>query len=721
MRLASIIAVALVVAASPSAVSAQPADMLGKTRVDGALPAGTVIVRVIAGDFTKPVATEVTVVVNGVSRVARTDAEGRATFQGLAVGGQAQAKITGEDDKEITSDQFVIASSGGVRLMLSTKPMTASAMGMGMGGAPGMPEPRRISGTGRPDSADPPGMLTVRLTYDDFSDQAPDRHPVIVVGYTDENKVTIAKALTDAAGRAEFKGLDTTGRTAYFAMTLMPRGNTIDRLVSQPTQLLPGLGTRMVLSAAKRTSNEPAIDDYSQLVPSYPGVDPGRVVAQVQTPEPDQGGTIELVQVGSSEVLASQPLAPSEEPSSSVSSKFTPPQTNPRVPAGMIAVVALAGNGQALDGAVLDLIPAEGNTAKPMKTQSQQDGFAGFKDVAAGKYTLKISVGDRTGTSDPFDITGGAANGVLIQALLAWYDGIPSREVLFQNVPPVTEPVYVRLRLKNETRNGAPFLISPSSGYFERFYLGDRIIMAFTLHGSVDDKYYAVNGDITLYNTWWAPYRAGEDGLLVRLPHGFTGGVVGDDDKQKVAPDPGYGLRIRRPIAPGGMQFQAGFSLPIVDGVATWNMDLPYGAESSTINLLDAPGMKVDFPDGATSRYRQGQNGSLWLSISGIDIASGHSLQMTIRGLPVPPAWKTWTPRIVGLLVLVLLVATVMLTVRARAQPAGLRAAASAKIQSLMDELVELEQKGQGGRRKDQILAELEKLWDADARTERAV
>jgi hypothetical protein len=92
-----------------------------------------------------------------------------------------------------------------------------------------------------------------------------------------------------------------------------------------------------------------------------------------------------------------------------------------------------------------------------------------------------------------------------------------------------------------------------------------------------------------------------------------------------------------------------------------------------------------------------------------------------VRGLPVPPAWKTWTPRIVGLLVLVLLGATVWLAVRARTQPSGVRAAASARIQSLMDELVELEKTGQGGKRKDQILAELEKLWDADARTERVV
>src|SRR4029079_15011621 len=116
------------------------ASAMGKVRTDGALPAGTVILKVIAGDMAKPVATEVTLVVSGVARVARTDAEGRATFQGVAIGGQAQVKITGEDEKEITSDQFVIPDAGGTRLFLSTTPLEASPMGMGMGGQPGMPE-----------------------------------------------------------------------------------------------------------------------------------------------------------------------------------------------------------------------------------------------------------------------------------------------------------------------------------------------------------------------------------------------------------------------------------------------------------------------------------------------------------------------------------------------------------------------------------------------------
>lgn len=722
MRLASILTTLAILVVAPAAAVAQPAFALGKPLPDANLPAGTVIVRVIAGDATKAVATtEVTMVVNGTSRVARTDAEGRATFQGLAIGGQAQASIVGEDEKQVTSDQFPVPGEGGARVMLSTKPMSASSMGMGGGmGGQGMPEPRRISGVGRPDSADPPGMLTVRLTYDDFAAQGTDldKHPVILVGYTDENKVTVKKALTDAAGRAEFKGLDTTGRTAYYAMTLMARGNTIDRLVSQPIQLLPGLGTRMVLSAAKRTSNEAAIDDYDQLVSGYPAIQPGTITAEIQTPEPDDGGTVELVEAASDKVIASQPVGPSADPTSSVTAKFSPPQTNPRVPKGMIAVVAGSATGEPLDEATLELIPAEGNAAAPAKSKTQDDGFAGFNNVAPGRYTMKITVDGRSGMSDPFDVAD-APNGALIQALFASFDGIPTRHVQIDNIPPVTEPVYIRLRSKGQTLMGIPFLVSPGAGMFERFYLGDRLFMSFVLHGSVDDKYYAVNGQFTLYNTWWAPYRAGEDGLLVSLPHGFTGGVVGDDDKTRVAPDPGYGFRIRRPLAPGTLQFDAGFSLPIVNGVATWNMDLPWGAESSTINLLDAPGMKVDFPAGARSRYRRGQNGSLWLSIDKIDIGRGQSLQMSVRGLPVPPAWKTWTPRIVGLLVVVLLCATVWLAVRARTQPSGVRAAASAKIQSLMDELVELEKQGQGGKRKDQILAELEKLWDADARTER--
>jgi hypothetical protein len=416
-------------------------------------------------------------------------------------------------------------------------------------------------------------------------------------------------------------------------------------------------------------------------------------------------------------VLASEPMPASEPPSSTVNSDFGKVQTNEQVPQATLAVLAFSGSGKPLEGATLELIPAEGNTAKPRTGMTEDQGIGGFRSITSGKYTLKITFDGRTGTSDPFDLD--ETKGSLMQCVLAWYDGIPLRHVTINAVPVTPTPVYVRLKVKGATRMGVPFLTSPETGMFERFYLGDRVYSNFFLHASVDDKYYAVNGDITIMNTWWTPYRAGDDGLLIPLPRGFTGGLVGEEDKGKVAPDPGYGFRVRRPLPPGGFKFQAGFSMPIIDGTVTWNLDLPWGTDDSAINLLDSPGMTVDFPPGATSRYKRASDGSKWLQIGGITIESQHSLVMAVHGLPIPPAWKTWTPRIVGLIVLLLLVVTVWLTIKTRKAPVGVRAATSAKIQSLLDELVEIERKGQTGRRKDKILGELEKLWDADVRTDR--
>jgi hypothetical protein len=707
------LAVALVAPAVTPAFAQPGAAMLGKPLDDGTLPAGTVSVRVIAGDASVSVSgTDVTLVVNGAARIARTDAEGRATFTGLPGGATVQAKVVGAEEADITSEQFVLPDKSGIKLLMSTLPF------QGTGGTDGMPAPREISGFARPDSADPPGTLTVRLTYDDFNDKAPDKHPVILVGYTDDEKVVVYKALTDAAGRAEFTKLDTSGRTAYYAMTILPRGDRIDRLVSQPFQMLPGLGTRMMLSAAKRSSTEPSIDDYDRLVPQYPPTEPGVVLAEVRTGGKDDGGTVELVSAQTGKVLATENLGPTEAPTSAAQSKFSAPQPDGRVPQGMVAVIALSASGAGLEGATLELLPAEANPAQPMRTLTNEEGLGAFEKVTPGRYQMTISYQGKTGKSEPMTVDVGQS-GAIVQAVLAWFDGIPPRTVTLKSVPAVPEPVYLRLKMKGTTRMGIPFLPAPGTGMFERFVLGDRMFMSFFLHGSVDDRYYAVNGTFTLVNSWWTPYRPSDDGVLVPLPRGFTGGVVGEDDKTRVTPDPGYGFRIRRPLPPGGFKFQAGFSLPIVDGVTTWSMDLPWGTGNSTVNLLDSPGMTVDVPPGAKKRDKRGDDGSKWLQIAGITIEPQHSMSMVVSGLPVPPQWKIWTPRIVGLIVLVLLIAAAMLALRTRHTPSGVRAAASAKIQSLMDELVELERKGQGGRRKDQILGELEKLWDADARTDR--
>src|SRR4029079_8973765 len=126
-----LVAAALALVAAPASVSAQPAAAIGHPLPDKGLPAGTVMVRVIAGDPSKPVTdTEVHVSVAGVDHPARTNAEGRATLPGVAANALVKISVKGASG-DVSSDEFPRPSDGGVRVMLTTQPMQEAPGGMG--------------------------------------------------------------------------------------------------------------------------------------------------------------------------------------------------------------------------------------------------------------------------------------------------------------------------------------------------------------------------------------------------------------------------------------------------------------------------------------------------------------------------------------------------------------------------------------------------------------
>jgi hypothetical protein len=126
---------------------AQIAAAVGQPLPSADLDPGTVSVRAIAGSIGKPVVgTDVTLVVNGTPRVARTDDAGRVFFKDLPAGATVKASIVDEDKKKFESSEFQLGDQG-VRLLLSTKPLEMGAGGAPFaGGAGGMPEPRQMSG-----------------------------------------------------------------------------------------------------------------------------------------------------------------------------------------------------------------------------------------------------------------------------------------------------------------------------------------------------------------------------------------------------------------------------------------------------------------------------------------------------------------------------------------------------------------------------------------------
>jgi hypothetical protein len=95
-----------------------PSAINGKALPAGELQTGTVTVRVVRESVgNNIVGQQVTMTVNGETKRAVTDEQGRAEFKGLPAGanGHAEATVNGET---LQSDPFVVPSSGGLRVIL---------------------------------------------------------------------------------------------------------------------------------------------------------------------------------------------------------------------------------------------------------------------------------------------------------------------------------------------------------------------------------------------------------------------------------------------------------------------------------------------------------------------------------------------------------------------------------------------------------------------------
>lgn len=717
---------------------AQVAAAIGRPLPAADLPAGTVLVRVVDGDFSKtPSATEVTLLVDGVARTATTDGEGRATFSGVAAGASLQAKLVGPAG-EVVSQVFPAPSSGGVRLMLTTKPLAEAGAagaaaaeptdgsqhpGAGPAAAGGMPEPRQMSGQPRPEMADPPGSLTVRLTYDDFGDATPPaQQPVALVGYGADGKVTLQRLTSDAAGRVVATGLDVSGGTAYYALAKLARGPSFDRVMSVPILMGGETGVRVILSGDKRTSSEPGVDDYARLDNQVPGTPVGRVAVGLISKNNDQGGTMTLVDAETGQALGTQPIGPTQIGRVEIRGQFGTAAANPDVPAGTLEVLAGGGTGgsrQAVDGVLLAVMaeePAEGAPPPPTAT-TDSAGRARFA-LAPGRYRVLASLSGTDVKSEPFTV---GAEGLRLALGFIWREGATPRVAAFDGIDGNTQlVVYAEAKLGGQVYRSLPFQPVPDRGSSATVLAYPRVTFQFGLSGSAEDKYLGFQGRFTLANLSWIPYRHGPDGLLIKLPRGFVGAVVADKDQQLVTADKAEGFRIRRPLAPGGASFDGAFSLRIEGGVTRWDWDLPWGAEDSQLAIQQTPGLIVDVPAGVRSTTERNGLGMAFYVVRNLDIGPGQRMAMKVRGLPVPPAWKIWLPRLAGLLVLGLLTGGLIIAVRARRSdgpPAAEQAKVDARVAALLEELIGIDSAAApDAERRGRVVAELERLWPASSR-----
>lgn len=732
----ALLASAVTTSLSVTPVAAQPASAIGKPLPDAQLPAGTVSVKVVAGGPANVVVgTDVTLVVNGEARVARTNSDGRAMFPGVPGGAQVQAKVAGAENKqEIVSETFAVPGEGGVRVMLTTKPFAGGAAaapmagGAGGAGGQGMPEARQMSGRPRADREVEPGGYQIRVTYNNVAikdgeatdTEPPVGEPVFLVGYHANESVTTQTTKVDAKGYAQFSGLDISGNTVYFALTRLPRNGNVDRLSSMPVQMETQAGAKLILASEKRNSTVPQIDDLAGPQTSMPAA--GKVKVTLEG-YPRELSEITLVDAVTKGVVAKgKPTVAEPDPTKvDGGAQFEP---DPSLPAGTLKVVVHGGPGtmdKGLPNVRLTVVPVGAtNVADGVAGMSGNDGTATITGIAPDKqHRILMNVNGKELASSEFDVS---KSGGKIDVSAHWEaEGTPTIEF---DVP--YNPAHVLyaetkqlspLSKKIETYRSMPFVPLETTGAHAAVSVMPRILFTFELDSFVEDEILGVRGTFRIMNYSWMPYLATDDGLRIDLPKGHVGGVVGDEFQQDVSIDQGYGFRILRALPPGAFEFEGGFSMKADAGEVKWRLDLPMGAFQSAFRIRDFAGLEVDTGGSRQGQMMSGRSGTKWLVFDNIMIPGNQSMALTIKGLPRHPAWKTWVPRFIGLLVVAMMLGGVAYALMRPRHHAGDDAKRKAE---LMNELVEIEKKSAGSdpyrsessARREQILAELERLWD---------
>ncbi len=701
--------------------SAQIAAAIGKPLSSPDLPPGTISVRVVAGSIANPVVgTDVTLIVNGTPRVARTDAAGRAQFPSLPAGAKVQAKVVDEDQKDVTSDEFEIDPQMGSKVLLSTKPFVPMGGGAapfaGGGGGQGMPDPRTLSGQPRGEATDQPGSYTVRLTYDDLADKAPPVGvPVFLIGYKGDDTVSMAQQASDAQGRAVFTNLDRSGATSYFATAQLQRGTKIDRLVSKPAVLDSRSGIRLILSAEKRESSAPEVDDLTTLDKQEGAPEAGRVRIVLQG-VPEDGGKVQLIAQradGSKRTVGTQSItrAAADPKEMSAQSQF---EDKLDMPAHAIRVQVHGGGvdeNQPLGGVSVRLVPmaaaVPGTDLSNVGTEQKtpDTGFYDTTNTEKDKIVAVITINGKEMLSQPIDLS---KHGGWLDIEAHW-EKTGKMNAVFEtaDVKP-DEVLYAQTTMFNNTVfRSVPFQQVATRGTKATLFIVPRVLFTFSWTSHIDDEFLAVGGKFQITNNSWAPYIGKDDGIIIPLPKNFKGARVGEQDQDDVAVAAGEGFRIGHPIAPGGKVFHAQFSMPIAAGKVDWKLELPLGAFQSGMEIMQTPGMSV-----ATSIKQEVatvQQGT-YVVLPAISIPPHKVMEMQIMNLPAQPAWKLWAPRIVGVVAVMVMLGGLSFALYRTS--AGRSKERAERRSQLLDELVEIEKSGKrDDKRRAQITSELEQLW----------
>lgn len=237
-------------------------EIVGRPLPDVGMPTGTVSVRVARRMPANGVAdAEVSAVIKNAGgdlrkRTEKTDADGRAMFEGMTPGDEFHAEVT-VDGETLKTETFTLPAQGGLRTML------IAALGPGggapggapnAGAAPGGGDEAKFSlgataGVAVADASLPVGRLEVRL-YDENGKAIPDA--TVTLGMVDKgNKIQVKKAKADAEGVARFSDLPH-GDGSGYAAVLEWHGL---RLGTAPFPMPETSGARAEIRALSRTAD----------------------------------------------------------------------------------------------------------------------------------------------------------------------------------------------------------------------------------------------------------------------------------------------------------------------------------------------------------------------------------------------------------------------------------------------------------------------------------
>jgi hypothetical protein len=239
------------------------AEIVGRPLPDSGMPTGTVSVRVARKMPSNGVAAaEVSAVIKNAGgdlrrRTEKTDADGRALFEGMAPGDEFHAEVT-VDGELLKTEAFTVPQVGGLRTML------IAALGKGGGNAApagggaasadaGGPGPQftlgATAGVATTDPSLPAGRLEVSL-FDESG--APIPNQPVLLGMVDKgNKIDVRHGRSDASGVAHFADLPRGDGTGYAAV-LEWHGM---RLGTAPFPMPESSGARAEIRALGHTSD----------------------------------------------------------------------------------------------------------------------------------------------------------------------------------------------------------------------------------------------------------------------------------------------------------------------------------------------------------------------------------------------------------------------------------------------------------------------------------